>query len=84
MDSLTGIPYPPPSDLKCGDDFTLVLVGTRLDCLDVVFVPGILGMLHPLEVRDSPDWYPPEEESTSQPKDMKHDETCPIEISRSS
>lgn len=34
-----GIPYPPPSDLKCGDDFTLMLV------------------------RDSPDWYPPEEES---------------------
>eukprot|EP00439_Symbiodinium_sp_Y106_P012747 s5141_g1.t2 len=34
-----GIPYPPPSDLKCGDDFTLLMV------------------------RDSPDWYPPEEES---------------------
>lgn len=34
-----GSPYPPPSDVRCGDDFTLLLV------------------------RDSPDWYPPEEES---------------------
>ncbi|CAJ1365473.1 unnamed protein product [Effrenium voratum] len=34
-----GTPYPPPSDVRCGGDFTLLLV------------------------RDSPDWYPPEEES---------------------
>eukprot|EP00930_Biecheleria_cincta_P049128 TRINITY_DN34376_c0_g1_i1.p1 TRINITY_DN34376_c0_g1~~TRINITY_DN34376_c0_g1_i1.p1 ORF type:complete len:584 (-),score=74.68 TRINITY_DN34376_c0_g1_i1:34-1785(-) len=34
-----GIPYPPPNDLQCGDDFTL------------------------LAVRDSPDWFAPEETS---------------------
>lgn len=34
-----GTPYPPPMSLKCGDDFTLVMV------------------------RDSPDWFSPQEES---------------------